>query len=219
MSSSRQYLRVEGDAVHVVTERIERTVRLSDLLAESAKELGVVTPILPAGCRMFRQQGSRTTFVIEQVPQVRQLNWRSMDNGEVWKLAFPYVVFVVVFSGDVVDTGSCRVFYRNSPLNGDDTLCRTNLCNVYQDGRICTGSMRVTGDSLAQKAESFVGGFWRSQFNSDLGDQSWGPAARKFPQVKSLAAWQEESAKNPLFPLGIQWLEAGRLADVLDGRV
>ena len=167
---------------------------------------------------MFRQQGQRTTFVIEQAPQVRTLSWRSIDEGETWKLAFPYVIFVVVFAGDAVSTGECRVFYRNSPLNGDDTVYRSNLCNVYQDGRICTGSMRVTGDSLAQKAEGFVGGFWRSQFNSDLSDQSWGPAARKFPQVKSLKTWQDESVKNPLFPLGISWLEASRLADVLDGR-
>lgn len=216
--SSRQFLRVEGDAVHVVTERIERTVRLSDLLAESAREIGVSTPILPAGCRMFRQQGQRTIFVVEQAPQVRQLNWRSMGEGETWKLAFPYVIFVVIFYGESVSTGECRVFYRNSPLNGDDLVLRTNLCNVYQDGRICTGNMRVTGDSLAQKAESFVGGFWRSQFNSDLGDQSWSPAARKFPQIKSLEDWQKESVKNPLFPIGISWFEAGRLTDVLDGR-
>lgn len=217
--SNRQFLRVEGDAVHVVTERIERTVRLTDLLAESAREIGVSTPILPTGCRMFRQQGSRATFVVEQAPQVRQLNWRNMDSGESWKLAFPYVVFVVVFSGDAVDTGSCRVFYRTAPLNGDDLMLRTNLCNVYTNGQICTGNMRVAGNSLAQKAEGFVGGFWRSQFNSDLSDQSWSPAAHKFPQVKSLTTWQEESTKNPLFPLGISWFEAGRLADVLDGRV
>ncbi|MEI7765029.1 MAG: hypothetical protein WCI93_00420 [bacterium] len=212
----KKYLKIEGDAVHLVTERIERTVLLDDFLGEIQKERGFISPILPQGCRMFHQSGTRTTFVVEQNPQVRQLTWRKMDNGDAWKLAFPYVVFLISFSCDAIDTGATRIFYRTSPLgNGDEKLQRSNLCNVYQDGHACTGDMRVSGATLAQKAESFVTEFWKSNFNSDLSDNNFNPAANRFPQVKNLSAWQAESMKNPLFPLGIQWFEAGQLADFL----
>lgn len=223
MAKEKQYLRVEGDAVHVVTERVERTVRLGDLLDEVSRERGVSTPILPTGCRMFRQQGDRSVFIIEQSPTTRSVAWTGMDSEEgreQWKLAFPYIIFAVVFRGAAVSTEECRVFYRVNPLgNGDDSVLRTNLCNVYGEGRICTGDVRVGGETLAQKAESFVANFWRSRFNADLRDYNFLPAARKFIQVKSLAAWQEETAKNPLFPLGVAWFRHASLADVIEGRV
>lgn len=214
--SEKKYLKIEGDAVSLVTERIERTVLLDDFLGEVQKERGFISPILPKDCRMFHQSGTRTTFVVEQNPQVRQLTWTSMDNGDSWKLAFPYVVFLISFTGDAVDTNSSRIFYRTSPLgNGDDKLLKCNLCNIKDIQTVCTGSMRVSGATLAQKAESFISEFWRSIFNSDLKDNNFSPAANRFPQVSSLSTWQDESKKNPLFPLGIQWFEAGQLSGFL----
>ncbi len=214
---AKQFFRITGDAVELVTERVERTVSLHDLLAEVTREAGFTTPILPAGCRLYRQQGERSVFVIEQMPAVRTLNWRGMGEGDKWKLGFPYVIFVISFSGGAVSTA--HVFYRTSPLgNGDDALCRTNLCNVYTDAHICTGNMRVEGHSAAQKAESFVAGFWGSVFNTDLWDNNFRPAAAIFPQVANLAAWQAATEQNPLFPLGVQWLEFGSLTDVVEGR-
>lgn len=220
--AQKTFLRVEGDAVHIVTERVERTVRLGDLLDEVSRERGISTPILPVGCRMFRQNGDRSMFIIEQSPTTRSVVWSGMDEEgrEQWKLAFPYIIFTVVFRGTAVSTEECRVFYRVNPLgNGDDSVLRTNLCNVYQEGRICTGDVRISGETLAQKAESFVANFWRSRFNSDLHDNNFLPAARQFHQVKSLAAWQEETARNPLFPLGVPWFRHASLADVVEGRV
>jgi len=212
----KKFIKIEGNAVSLVTERIERTVLLDDFLGEVQKERGFVSPILPQGCRMFHQSGTRTTFVVEQTPQVRKLNWRKMENEDSWKLAFPFVIFLISFSGDAIDTDNTKVFYRTSPLgNGDDKLQRSNLCNVYSSGKICTGNMRVSGVTLPQKAESFISEFWRSNFNSDISDHNFEPAANRFPQVRSLSSWQDESKKNPLFPLGIQWFEAGQLQDFL----
>lgn len=212
----KKYIKIEGDTVSLVTERVERTVLLDDFLGEIQKEKGFISPILPQGCRLVHQVGTRTTFVVEQNPQVRQLTWRNMDNGDSWKLAFPFVIFLISFSGDAIDSGSTRIFFRTSPLgNGDEKLFSTNLCNVGKQGDICTGSMRVSGATLAQKAESFIAEFWRSNFNSDRSGESFRPAANRFPQVKNLSAWQAESQKNPLFPLGIQWFEAGQLQDFL----
>lgn len=222
MPSNRQYLRIEGNAVHLVRESVERTVTLDDLVGEVTRANGITTPILPAGCRMFHQQGDRSVFVIEQAPQVRQLIWLGTDDvGDRWKLAFPFVIFVVVFRGEAVATGECRVFYRTSPLgSGDEKLSRPNLCNTYHDGRVCTGDVRVSGQTLAQKAEAFVTAFWRSRFNRDLADHNFWPMAERLPAVASLTAWQAESDRNPLFPLSVSWLsfEGGSLGDVIAGR-
>ena len=216
--ASRQFFRIEGDLVNLVQETVQRTVSLADLFVEAAKESGVTTPILPMGCRFYKGRGNTSTFVIEQQPQTRQTTWTGMDAADKWKLAFPYIVFVVAFSGDAVNTGACRIFYRNAPLMSmDDIVLRPNLCNTYEDGRICTGNIRVTGTTLAQKAESFVTEFWRSQFNHDLYDYNFRPAAEKFPQVKTLADWQAETERNPLFPLGIRWFEAGKLGSFIAG--
>lgn len=219
MSQQRQYFRIEGEAVHLVTESVQRTVKLSELLAEVGKETGVTTPILPQNCRFYHTTGQRTVFVIEQAPQVRQIVWTGMEDGERWKLAFPFVVFVVVFQSTSVSTEECKVYYRTQPLaSTDDPVSRPNLCNTYEDCHICTGSVRVIGNTLSQKAESFVTEFWKSTFNGDLRDYNFYPAAQKFPQVASLKKWQEESQSNPLFPLAVKWLDAGKLQKAIEGR-
>lgn len=216
----KKYFRIEGNAVHLISERIERTVTLADLMQEAVKEKGLVTPLLPLGCRFFSQSQDRSVFVIEQAPATRTIDWRNLDDGDRWKLAFPYVIFIIVMRGQAISGGECRIFYRTAPLgNGDDRVLISNLCNVNSNGTICTGNMRVEGASLAQKAESFVAAFWRSHFNSDLMNFCWTPASNNFPQVSSLRQWQIESAKNPLFPLGIQWFEAGILTDAIEGRL
>jgi hypothetical protein len=217
---NESFIRIKGNAVELVTERVNRTVTLEDLLVEVSKDLGFRTPILPFGCRYCAQKGDKTVFVIEQVPQVRTLNWTDMDDGgDKWKLGFPYVVFVIVFRGEAVSTWECKVFYRNQPLgngNGeDDRLYRVNLANVYDHGEICTGDMRVSGTTLAAKAESFVAEFWRSWFNHDLTNETFFPAAEKNPQVASLEKWQEETRKNPLFPLEVKWIRARNLSEVM----
>lgn len=213
-NQQKQFFRVTGELVELVTERVERTVRLSDLMGEVAKESGITTPILPLGCRFFSARGERSVFVIEQAPTTRLIEW----DGK-WKLAFPYCVFVVVFSGQAVSTGECRVFYRTSPLgNGDDQLLRPNLCNTYENGGICTGDVRVSGETLAAKAESFVANFWRSRFNWDLSSYNWEPARQKFGQVRDLSTWQAETEKNPLFPLAVPWFQFAKLGDVIEGR-
>lgn len=217
--SETKFLKIEGNAVHLVTERIERTVLLDDFLGEIQKERGFISPILPQGSRLFHQGGNITTFVVEQTPRVMSLTWtkETNENGNYnWKLAFPYVIFIIVFAGEAIDTAKTRVFYRTSPLgNGDNMLLKCNMSNTYEDGHTCTGTMRVSGTSLAQKAESFVSEFWNSRFNSDLSSYNFNPAANQFPQVASLSVWQTESTKNPLFPLGIKWFEAAQLNDFL----
>ncbi|MFH1890828.1 MAG: hypothetical protein ABIJ91_04680 [Candidatus Kuenenbacteria bacterium] len=215
MANSKQFFRIEGEAVHLVQETIQRTVKLSDLMGEVVKEMGVTTPILPAGCRFFAQKSNMTTFVIEQAPATRKIIWYNMGNDEKkWKIAFPYVIFILKFSGDAIS--EVRIFYRNKPLNGDDLLLSTNMGNTRLSGHLCTGDIRVQGETKAQKAESFVAGFWNSAWNTDI-QESW-HAHTTIEQVSSLQKWEEESEKNPFFPLSVKWREYAKLNDVVEGR-
>jgi hypothetical protein len=212
----KKFFRVEGDAVHLVTERIERTVRLSDLMGEVVRESGVTTPILPLGCRFYSSRGERSIFVIEQSLTTRTIKWVNMgrDNGK-WKLAFPFVIFVITTNGEVISNQ--RVFFRTTPLGSvDDVLLSTNLGNTHLNGTMCTGSMRVVGSTPSQKAEGFVAEFWRSAWNTDI-NESWS-AHQHIQEVSSLARWEEESVKNPFFPLSVKWRDYGKLADVIEGR-
>lgn len=217
-NNSRQFLRVVGEAVEVVTERVERVVRLSDLLEKSALERGTMTPVLPTGCKLFLSQGTRTVFVIEQPPAVRNVVWKGMNSGrEKWKLAFPYTIFVVVFFGDGVDSSS-RIFFRNTPLRtATDEVFRPNLANTYVNGQICTGDVRVSGQSLAEKAESYMVNFWKSEFNLDLVQNNFGPISEKNSSLRDLTTWETNSMINPLFPLSIGWLKYATLREVVEG--
>ncbi len=212
----KKFFRIIGDSVEVVCEVVERVVRLDDLVAQASLEAGLCTPVLPTGCRMFMTKGVETTFVIEQSPQVRTLTWKDMGDKGSWKLSFPYVLFIVVFSGTAINSDRTRVLYRTAPLSGGgDKLLKTNLCNVHADGHVCTGNMRVNGETLAQKADSFVGNFWISEFNADLKSGNFEPAANKLAQVKDLRTWEEETAKNSLFTLSLQWFEYATLNAIL----
>jgi hypothetical protein len=208
-NNSKQFLRIEGNAVHVVTERIERTVKLEDLMSEAQKDIGLSTPILPHGCRFYHQKGNAAVFVVEQTPTTRAINWFDQK----WRLSLPYVVFHIVFIGDSVSWG--LPFYRKAPLTSpNDILYKTNFCNIHNDYHgMCTGNMRVSGETTAQKAESYIQEFWSSEFNSDI--TYWFDKAKQFKEVSSLERWQSESEKNPLFPLQVKWFEHGKLADQL----
>jgi len=215
-NNSKQYFRIEGEAVHLITERIERTVRLSDLVGEVSKETGITTPVLPLGCRFFSARNGHSTFVIEQAPVVRAITWYGMGEKERWKLAFPYVIFVLSFRDGNGLSGS-KIFYRIQPVETfDDMLLSTNMGNTNLNGQLCTGNMRVNGETQAQKAESFVGEFWRSAWNTDI-NESWN-THQHIKGVSSLTMWEEESAKNPFFPLSIKWQKYGCLRDVIEGR-
>ncbi len=216
--NNKQYFRIVGNAVELITERVERTVTLTDLLKEVDKESAWQTPMLPAGCRMCREHGGKTVFVIEQAPQVRNLFWKNIENnenGNKWRLAFPYVVFIITFSGEAISADETKIFYSRTPLVDESSLLlRVNVANVHDNGKVCTGSVRVEGKTLAQKAESFVSKFWQSEFNSDL-IGGYKMAKEKFPQVASLAKWQEETKNNPLFPLAVEWIPVGKLEEML----
>jgi len=219
-TETRERIEIEGNAVKVVTERVNKVIKLDDFLTAIGNNAGVVTPILPNGCRFFRSKQSHSVLVIEKPPQMRQLNWVGMHSDTTktsWKLAFPYTVFVL----DLIDLAFNRsfIFYRTTPLSSpDDRLFHSNLCNVDGTGIICTGNIRAAGNSITEKADNFIAAFWASQFNTDLMGYNFTVDSRSTKQVSSLETWQKSSKEDPLFPLSVTWREYDSVANIVGNR-
>ncbi len=221
-TEARDYIRIEGEAVKLVSEQVTRVIKLEDYLTLMASYNGLVTPILPNGCKFLRQKQGSSVLIVEKPPQVRQLIWKRMPTSPAnretisWRLAFPYVVFVLGFNSQLAMLHS-RIFYRTTPINSmQDMLYHTNLCNVWATDVICTGNVRAQGDSLSDKVDTFIAGFWQSEFNADLVAENFDRDKVRIPLVSNIEAWQSASREDPLFPLAAHWRDASSISDLLD---
>ena len=103
----RTYLRIEGELVSHVTEKVEREVELSALLDEVVRNQPISTGRLPANTRFLVRLGEREAYVLEQPPMRRVIEFhatqRAGSEPATYRLALPYVVFVVgVEAGQIV---------------------------------------------------------------------------------------------------------------------
>jgi len=200
---SRTFLRIEGDLVSLVTEVIDREVTLPDLLTELTSSQVAISPRLPTGCRFWLRSGTtdRQVFVLEQQPSRRTIeyhaNRRHGSEPTSYRLALPYVVFVVSTIGDQIE--GLSTYFRTEPIGSlDATLFCSTLPNTSDDGIVCLGSVRVTGASVGERIDALVGAFWASRFNQDL---------RRHPMPFSggFRAWASRSRRDPLAALSIQY--------------
>ena len=200
---SRTYLRIEGDLVSLISEVIDREVALPDLLAELTTNQVQLSPRLPTGCRFWFRAGStgRTVFVTEQAPQRRTIEYQTSRRpaGEpiTYRIALPYVVFVVSTYGEQIE--GLATYFRSAPLRTiDDGLCCSTLPNTDDDGIVCLGSVRVSGATVGERVDALVGAFWASRFNQDL---------RRHPLsfAGGFRAWAARSRRDPLAALSMTY--------------
>jgi hypothetical protein len=199
---SRTFLRIEGDLVSLVTEVIDREVTLPDLLTELTSSQVAISPRLPTGCRFWLRSGTtdRQVFVVEQPPMRRTIEYhanRRRSEPTSYRLALPYVVFVVSTIGDQIEGVS--TYFRTEPIGSlDATLFCSTLPNTSDDGIVCLGSVRVTGASVGERIDALVGAFWASRFNQDL---------RRHPMPFSggFRAWASRSRRDPLAALSLRY--------------
>ena len=200
---SRTFLRIEGDLVSLVTEMTDREVTLPDLLTEITSSQLAMTPRLPTGCRFWLRSGSasRAVFVVEQPPQRRTIAYhagrRYSAEPVIYRLALPYVVFVVSTYADQIE--GLATFFRTEPIASLDAplLCST-LPNTSDDGIVCLGSVRVSGASVGERVDALVGAFWGSRFNQDL-------RRHPLPFSGGFRAWASRSRRDPLAALSLAY--------------
>ena len=84
-----------------------------------------------------------------------------------YRIALPYVVFVVSTYGEQIE--SLSTYFRTAPLRSlDDQLYSSTLPNTNDDGIVCLGSVRVSGATVGERVDALIGAFWASRFNQDL---------------------------------------------------
>ena len=180
--------------------------------------------IVPNGTKYLGSLGNGRVCVVEYGPSLKTLDFKTnlVVNGRTtggvgkFRLAFPYIVFIIrLLNPNYLDKLTIQQVYvgcRTKPLQSlDDIIYHMPLPNCDGDYHICLGGdwtyideNRKQKCSLAEMVESVIGYFWNSGFNNDLSDQFVKFTGRN-PAVSNLKNWQENSTKDPLFALKLDW--------------
>jgi hypothetical protein len=204
--------------------QIELAERIWDAF-QSYKQIADDSPIIfPEGTRLAYTKGHRTVLVIEQKPQVRTVTFDGellsentakksvavVDSGYRYTLAFPYVYFVMVF-----DSGKYRyheLYFRNKALTSvREHVHLAPIPNVFRDREghdrpMCMGKgfadMVREETTITRQCEVVISDFWQSTFSEDLGT---GHPEKVDKRISNPAKWQENTQKDPLFAISINW--------------
>jgi hypothetical protein len=200
------------------------------------KQLAKDAPVVfPDGCKIAYTKGSRTIILIEQKPQTRtifvdksllskadlkQSDKIVTEDGYRYNLAFPFVYFVIVF--DSWQYTYHEVYFRNKSLvSVREHIHLAPLPNVFrQEGQskaMCMGigfEEEIAAEkTIARQCELVIADFWQRTFNDDLGSGNFSKLDSK---IKNFGIWQENSQKNPLFVLGIDWPKGKTVKSIID---
>ena len=80
----------------------------------------------------------------------------------------------------------------------DATLLCSTLPNTNDDGTVCLGSVRVSGQSVGERVDALIGAFWSSRFNQDL-------RRHPLPFSGGFRAWAARSRRDPLAALSLRY--------------
>jgi len=218
-------IEIEGTAVRLyqcgengtrVLSRETTVERLVRALGEEGR-----SPLLPSGSRWARRAGRSLAIVVEHFPQVRAVQW--VGEAGVRHLAFPFVVYILVFDHDSLET--MHVFFRSQPLHNEaDPLYVPALLNVQASrtpAAFCRACLSGHPDWFEQpitvQAERALVFFWNSGFGLDVADNTYAEFAGRDPRLISPATWEAATRDNALFPLDISWtLAHPHLASAVD---
>jgi len=224
--------RVKGDGATAKRRKVSRKKVTSSRVAPGVAD--ILT--LPAGCKMIRVNQTRTTFVIEQMPQVRTVGWTYLRSewwnsiqkrgclrkfglteedfeNKVFRLSFPFMVFVVTLHG--LEIVGMHVFFRTEPLRSEsDHLYYASITNYCVgddgDGKLCTMRPKITEASTQSTlAEDMVDLFWSSTFIGDWTER-YDAYCRTVPELATIWDWQYHSRVDPSWVLRSDWTNFGQ---------
>lgn len=179
--------------------------------------------VVPPNTRLLKSVGNYRVVVVEQPPTMRTLRFENagrLNDGE-HTVALPYVIFVV-YVDSRGKVGGFYVGYATEPLRSlKSNVYSPNLPNMQDDLSVCQGDMVKRRHSskddfdLCSVTEEVIAGFWGSVFNSDLSSH-FQAMCETDERLSSVSRWSQESKKDPLFVLGVQWRGRRRLEQLLN---
>ena len=170
-----------GEAVAVRT----KMVGALDVAHALARQLAVCSPVLPANTLWWGNQATGPRVAIWRDPQVWQVKvvdqWGR--NPKRMKIPLPGLVFLCLAGKQAPYTFAAP----RRPVRLDDQLYHCPALNVFDNGRICTGSHDFPDDPARVPDE-----FFRSFFSAN---HTAGQKSKKYPE-DILRMWQEVSGKS-----------------------
>jgi hypothetical protein len=185
---------------------------------------------LPDGVKFWEWRPPLLVVVHQTPPHVRQLRWISPDSPAEFgddvvyrkvRLSLPYAVTIAVYEQQAAGlflTHNNELYFRNEPLRSrQDRVGYPALLNISrvptprrQKAWICTQYLEYGPQaSWADQLQALLEHTWNGGFNLSSENHegaSWFGLSRDVhPALRSVEAWQEASASNDAFALGVSW--------------
>lgn len=187
---------------------------LNEFTFDELKTGGVETPLLPKNCIYYNRNKSKELFVMEYQPMQRSIKIDNTlanlvnDNGKLYKLSFPWTLFLVEMDGGNFTSISC--FMRTSKLKSfSEHVYHPLIANYWSKhdnkitSKVCTGGVILQSKSIHEKIEEVISQFWSSTFNKDLSDNIIN-FMKNNKLMNSFSKWEKSSIDNPHFVLELK---------------
>lgn len=196
-----QEIRIRNGLVEVYEESVFSSTPLTEWLPRLERRMPIIVPVLPENRTRAVWwdptdiTNQKLAILMEVQPFIANIDFL----GDIHRLTMPYTRFAFFLRTANPDTHTAwtiedyRVFHSNVRYSAHDRqdMQPAFLPNVYNDGRICFGSTAANANqSIADRLDDTVNGFYVSQFNADL--------RIRYPNTwVSWRTWERQTAADP----------------------
>jgi hypothetical protein len=203
-----EFVKIIGNEVNFVSEKIMKTVGLEDFMANIEARLTVETGIMPRNCLCMKRSGDMVGYLIEvptQLVNIKVYSGRG-EEGNIKNLviSIPFTQFYVMANHTKNLIVKSYVTVTKMPIQGGtDSVFVAPYPNIHGSGmrEICVGTMKIPQTvPLNQKINSVVSAFFEASFNHDLGVSV--PSNFKLSESNRLAyleEWAERTKEDRFF--------------------
>ncbi len=165
-----------------------KTIAVADLIAELSRDLEITTGVLPGGTRFY--SGTKSVYRIGiQVPaKVRTADFTLHDVGPK-RITVPFPEMLFVFSIREKRISDSTLFACIPPIGrAHDRLYFFPFGNVWEDGRICWGSVHQPQIEEPIVLDTMVTRFFSSAFSGHLvhGSSMFNPPEEGIVNLRTL---------------------------------
>ena len=155
--------------------KIENTksVLIEELISGLLADHSISTGILPNGTKMFSGTSNNYRILIETPPKVRKMKILKLNSDGTKKIKevieVPYPICLFDFS--IKDCGiyDVRIYsLKNTLQKMDDNIYCFPFSNVYTDGRVCWGGVKLPIINNPIELIGVINTFIESEFKGDL---------------------------------------------------
>ncbi len=205
----------QGEKVwrNILTDQFEKIGEIYQHATKKKTALissGIIPPGVRLSWQLVTENATFDLFCIEMPPETRNVHIL----GEYRRLAFPWMILMVVFrNGHLLDLSA---FYTARELDSYTVeLCMPNLPNVFNEWpyRVCLGSdLPVIKMSDSHWTKTINDLFWGREFiyHGANSMRLYEDARSRIPEVASLDAWENTSRTSPEKMIELPWLKLGK---------